>query len=184
MTVVGLAGPSAAGKSTLMLNMQQLVPVTHISCDDYYLPKEFCPTFNLAGLPWPEDVPPAFAERGNADLNVPGSIDWAGVLEAIDAAEATSASTVVVDGLLLLGDHEGAQSALARCNHLAVMWADGSDERAMRELWHRKYTRAHLGKRPYKERGVSEAEYAVYWAHYVWPSWVTIDFASTTSAGS
>ena len=49
MVVVGLSGPSAAGKSTLLRELQQTVSVQVISCDDFYLPKDECPRFDLAG---------------------------------------------------------------------------------------------------------------------------------------
>lgn len=43
-----------------------------------------CPTFDLEGLPWPDNsVPDAFKARGNADVNVPGAVHWMGVLQKV-----------------------------------------------------------------------------------------------------
>lgn len=197
MVIIGLSGCTGAGKSTLCNALAQQTPLTVVSCDDHFLPKEQCPFFDLRALPWENAnkngvVPSAFESRGNADTNVPGSINWDGVLSDIDkvvtssadstaAAESNSGTstsstcttTIIVDGLLLFGDHPGAQEVLERCDHCAVMWAGGEDEDAKAALRARKYTRRHLGKSSYQERGVSEAEYSVYFDHYVWPSWVT-----------
>ena len=41
------------------------------------------------------------------------------------------------------------------------------------ELCRRKWSRPHLGKPSYEQRGVSLAAYRVYWDGYVWPSWKT-----------
>jgi hypothetical protein len=54
-----------------------------------------------------------------------------------------------------------------------ILSADADDEGAQRTLWQRKYRRSHLGKKSYLERGVSEAQYKVYWDSYVQPSWVS-----------
>ena len=42
----------------------------------------------------------------------------------------------------------------------------------METLWRRKFKRSHLGKASYESRGVTPAEYAVYWDSYVWPRWM------------
>lgn len=178
MVIIGLSGCTGAGKSTLCEGLARHTPLRVVSCDDFFLPKEDCPRFDLMGLPWENGVvPAAFAKRGDADTNVPASVDWEGVLSAVDEAVASApgdvsaSSTIIVDGLLLFGDHPGAQKVLARCDHCAVMWTDGDDAKAI--LRTRKYTRSHLGKPSYQQRGVSEAEYSVYFDHYVWPSWLT-----------
>ena len=183
--VVALSGPSAAGKSTLVEALQAACAVTVVTCDDYYLSKDDCPRFDLKGLPWPGGaVPPAFAERGNADMNVPDSVDWAGVHAAVCAAKSSVQSgTILVDGLLLFGDHPGARQALGECDHVATLWADGEDARAMEALWRRKHSRSHLGKRSYRERGVAEEAFRVYWDAYVWPAWVAHG-ASRVPAGA
>lgn len=172
LQIIGLAGPSAAGKTTLAADIATCANgVETISVDDFYRPPHECPRFGLAGLPWPESgMPAAFRDRGDADLNSPDAIRWEGVLDAIDAG-AIDAESIIVEGLLLFADHPGAQEVLCRCDHLAVLWADGDDDQAMRALQQRKRTRAHLGKPSYAARGVSEAAYAIYWQHHVWPRW-------------
>lgn len=172
LKIIGLAGPSAAGKTTLAADIATCAKgVETISVDEFYRPPHECPRFGLAALPWPEGgkMPAAFRDRGNADLNSPASIHWEGVIDAIDAT--TSAEAIIVEGLLLFADHPGAQEVLCRCDHLAVLWAEGDDAQAMRALQQRKRTRAHLGKPSYAARGVSEAAYAIYWQHHVWPRW-------------
>ena len=177
MVIVGLSGSTAAGKSSLCLALSQLMPVTVIPCDDFYLPKEQCPRFDLEGLPWANGIVPlAFRNRGNADTNVPAAVDWERVLTAVTEANAASASsgeesTILVDGLLLFGDHPGAQHVLKQCDHCAVLWAEGESAKAA--LRSRKYTRGHLGKASYQQRGVTETEYQVYFDHYVWNRWET-----------
>ena len=104
-----LVGRNGSGKSTLLSGLKKLAAVTVISCDDFYLPKDQCPRFSVAALPWPSGaVPAAFAERGDADMNVPGSVNWSGVLDAVSSAQSSEASNIVLDGLLLFGDHPGA----------------------------------------------------------------------------
>jgi hypothetical protein len=56
---------------------------------------------------------------------------------------------------------------------VAVLWADADNAKAQTMLWQRKYARSHLGKRSYKDKGVTEADYGAYFASYVWPSWLT-----------
>ena len=173
MVVVGLCGCTASGKSTLMHKLQQVVAVTLISCDDFYLPRNRCPRFDLRRLPWPGGVtPPAFVKRGDADLNVPSAVDWSSVIDTMETAKrevTLDQAAVVVDGLLLFGNHPGAQHALSLCDYAAVLWADSTAES---ELCRRKYSRSHLGKPSYQERGVHAEDYAVYWKNYVWPAWI------------
>ncbi|EOD15767.1 hypothetical protein EMIHUDRAFT_119278 [Emiliania huxleyi CCMP1516] len=169
MVVVALGGCTAAGKSTLVLELQRAAAVRVVSCDDFFLPRERCPRFDLQALPWPgEEVPGAFLLRGDADWNVPAAIDWSGVADAVVSAK-QAAQSVVVDGMFVLADHPGARTVLQMCDHAAVLWAD---EHAATELCSRKYTRKHLGRSSYEERGVSAEEYRVYWENYVWPAWL------------
>ena len=134
--VIGLVGCSAAGKSTLVDALEKATPgcsISVVTCDDYYRKLDLCPTFDLEGLPWPNgSVPEAFKARGNADLNVPGAVNWMGALRRIHdlqleseeaAAEVTRKAldrktrppsvvprVILVEGLLLLGDDETAAS--------------------------------------------------------------------------
>jgi hypothetical protein len=178
MRTVALVGPTAAGKSTICEKLADIAAVVIISCDDYYKPRHLCPTFQLESLPWPKGtVPPAFSERGNADLNAPGAIDWERLCGAVQerrqaaAGLGENAPTVLVEGHLLLAADPGAAAARALCSHTALVDVDGADHAAMETLWRRKYERSHWGKRSYRERGVTEGEYEVYWTHYVWPAW-------------
>lgn len=175
---VALIGPTAAGKSTICEKLAEVAAVTIISCDDYYKPRDLCPTFELESLPWARGtVPAAFSERGNADLNVPGAIDWERLCGAVQERHQAAtqlggdAPTLLVEGHLLLGAHPGAAAARALCSHTALVDVEGSNRAAMETLWRRKWSRSHWGKRSYRERGVTESEYELYWTHYVWPAW-------------
>ena len=66
----------------------------------------------------------------------------------------------------------GAEGVRDRCAQL-VLLDDGYDDPAKQEiLWRRKWTRSgHLGKKSYKERGVTADEYAAYWGDYVSAAW-------------
>ena len=171
--VLGLVGCSASGKSTLCA---ELSAAAVVAADDFYLPRDACPRFDLAAdIRWPAGVPDAFQERGNADLNHPDSVDWAACADAVDAAvdkvvDAGGAGVVVVEGLLLLG--AGAERVRDRCAQL-VLLDDGYDDPAKQKvLWRRKWTRSgHLGKKSYEERGVTAEEYAAYWGDYVSAAW-------------
>ena len=170
---LGLVGCSASGKSTLCA---ELPAAAVIAADDFYLPRDACPRFDLAAdIRWPGGVPDAFQARGNADLNHPDSVDWAACAEAVDAAvekivDAGGGGVVIVEGLLLLG--AGAERVRDRCAQL-VLLDDGYDDPAKQEvLWRRKWTRTgHLGKDSYKARGVTAEEYAAYWGDYVSAAW-------------
>lgn len=152
-----------------------------VNCDDYYLPLELCPRFDLSGeIAWPGGaVPEAFAARGNADLNDPAAVDWTGVASAVDRAVLAAAAAdaadgrrtlVVLEGLLLLG--AGAEAARRRVQRWILLDAPPNDAAAQAELWRRKYTRSgHLGKKSYQERGVSADAYAAYWNDYVARRW-------------
>ena len=178
-TVVGLCGCSAVGKSTLVANVQQFAKSTaYICCDDYYLPKSDCPTFELSQLPWPSgSTPSIFSERGNHDLNSPAALDWRRLCDDIGSLKSSSDSgatdAILVDGLLLFSSHQGARELLSLCDHTAVIWVDEEDEPTITEIFNRKFRRSnHLGKPSYSERGVTVEEYTAYFYGYVWPRWV------------
>ncbi|KAL3928826.1 MAG: hypothetical protein SGPRY_002226, partial [Prymnesium sp.] len=143
--------------------------------DDFYLPSSQCPKVGLSSLPWPRGhIPDAFARRGCHDTNAPASLDWPLVLSTLHArvaaAEEARAPAVLVEGLLLFADHPGAAAVRDVCQRHVLLTA--LDSSAQQVLCHRKWSRAHLGKRSYREQGVCEEEYRVYWDHYVWPSWI------------
>ena len=107
VTVVGLAGCSASGKTTVVEQLKAAAKVVigddlviHVvSCDEYYKKLESCPSFDLNSIPWPGGkIPDAFEERGNADLNSPGAVGWLKVLQHVyrlqlEAEEAFAAAT-------------------------------------------------------------------------------------------
>ena len=107
-------------------------------------------------------------------MNVPAAFDWPAVLADVRSTTAVAADagepSVLVEGLSLFADHPGAAAVRGLCQRHAMLCAD--DAAAYRELRRRKWGRSHFGKPSYQERGVSEAEYGVYWEHYVWPAWV------------
>ncbi len=177
VSVVGLAGPSAAGKSSLCSALAERARVRVVSIDDCFLPAEQCPAFDMAALPWPTgQVPAAIAARGGADTNAPESIDWDAVHARLSAALACSRESgelVLLDGFLLLSEHAGAARARGMCDRLVCLrLPDGSGEAERRALCRRKYARARPGKLSYEQRGVTEEEYAVYYDGFVWPRWV------------
>ena len=135
-----------------------------VAADDFYLPKEQCPCFDLNALPWMGDTPPvAFVKRGAADMNVPGSLDWnalhTATLKAIDKAS-RSGEAVIVEGHLLLGEHSGATSLRELINWWVLLTTDDDGEQ---ELCRRKWSRKHGSKNSYLERGVTLDEYR--WLH-------------------
>ena len=144
--VLGLVGCSSSGKSTLCDALQRecllrQIDLRVVVCDAHFKPKADCPTFDIDALPWPAATPAAFRARGNADLNVPSSVDWRGVLAELSQA-ASSNSHVVVEGCHLLGDHPDAQAVRDLCDNFVLLETDDTKAEV---LMHRKYTRAHLG---------------------------------------
>mmetsp|Transcript_43878 Transcript_43878/g.94504 ORF Transcript_43878/g.94504 Transcript_43878/m.94504 type:complete len:225 (-) Transcript_43878:31-705(-) len=179
--VLGMVGCTAAGKSTICHSLQSKLNHCLMVCtDDHYLPLDSCPRFDLDALPWPSGIPEAFKKRGNADLNHPKSVHWAkvhhDVQAAIRTAELRGDSVVILEGLLLCADDDGARSAAALCDGWVLLAPGESSKENQEVLWRRKYTRSHLGNQSYKDRGVTEAEYQTYWDSYVWPRWLEHGF--------
>lgn len=170
---VALTGCSSTGKTTLALHLKRLLPaLIVVHADDYFLPPARCPRVDLAALPWPSGkVPQAFAARGNADYNVPGSLNWEALHSDVMCAHGSGPGPVLVEGQLLLSSHSSAERLRGLIDHTVVL-APADDAEAMEKLWQRKWRRAHLGKPSYKLRGVSADAYAVYWHHYVWQRWL------------
>lgn len=118
-------------------------------------------------------------------MNHPDSVSWMGVLASIHKyqlqIEEKLANTtprtlpkkaiIVVEGLLLLGDCEGADMVRTEIDKYVVLDTE-SEEHTQDELCTRKFTRSHLGKISYEKRGVSKKEYRCYWDHYVEPKWI------------
>eukprot|EP00614_Pseudopedinella_elastica_P013347 CAMPEP_0172588330 /NCGR_PEP_ID=MMETSP1068-20121228/7242_1 /TAXON_ID=35684 /ORGANISM="Pseudopedinella elastica, Strain CCMP716" /LENGTH=386 /DNA_ID=CAMNT_0013383619 /DNA_START=576 /DNA_END=1736 /DNA_ORIENTATION=- len=86
---------------------------------------------------------------------------------------------VVVEGHLLLAGSEGAAAVRGESDHLVVLdddaaaFAEGlsTGREGVAPLWERKWARSRKGKPSYKDRGVTRAEYACYWEHYVEARW-------------
>jgi uridine kinase len=187
--VVCLSGCTAAGKTTLASALQQRWPqhVAIVNADRHHLPPSRCSKLDLHALPWPSGIVPApFVARGNADFNVPSSIDWHALerdvamtvvagADAGDSADAAQDRTpprlIVVEGHLLFSAHPGAGRVRAMCDHHVVLDADGDDLIAMEALWRRKWQRSHLGKPSYESLGVTAVEYSCWWSSYCWPRW-------------
>jgi uridine kinase len=176
--IIGIVGCSASGKSTLVSALRRAAPYirsapTVVTCDDSYKAKASCPVVDLDALPWPRDggrTPDAFAKRGSADMNHPDAIEWSRVEAEIQRADVSA--DVVVEGLLLCADHEGAAAVRRLCDLFVVIAVAPEDTSAQEAMWRRKWRREHLGKRSYRERGVLADEYRCYWEHYVWPRWM------------
>ena len=191
---VAAAAAAAAAVATAARLGRRYTRLKVVTCDDHYLPLERCPRFGLASeIRWPGGaVPEAFAARGDADLNHPASVDWGGVARAIDAAvdEAAAADAadggttlVVLEGLLLLG--EGAEAARRRVARWVVLDDKPDDAAAQEALWRRKWQRSgHLGKKSYRERGVSAEAYAAYWRDYVAARWHEHGLARVAALGA
>ena len=85
----------------------------------------------------------------------------------------------MVEGLLLFCDDAVARQVRRECDRLVFLGNGGDDsEEAQRRLWLRKYRRKGASgsastnrKLSYEERGVTQAQYKVYWDHYIEPSW-------------
>jgi hypothetical protein len=139
----------------------------------------------MDGLPWPsKKVPDAFKARGNADLNHPDSVNWLSVLTSVHKYQLQIEekllnttpktpprnSVIIVEGLLLLADHEGADMLRTEIDKYVVIGSK-SDKQSQDKLCRRKFTRSHLGKISYQQKGVSLEDYQCYWNSYVTPSW-------------
>ena len=172
--VVAFGGVTGAGKTTLSLSLQRLCgTIAVVHADSHRLAAQDCPQFDIAdGIPWPKRrIPKAFSARGTADRNVPSSLDWQALHDEV-AATAKRGVPVIVEGHLLYSSHPGAARVLSLCDEFVVLAADAEDDEVMKTLWRRKWQRAHLGKRSYRELGVGADEYKAYWTSYVWPRWL------------
>ena len=80
---------------------------------------------------------------------------------------------------MLFCDDAVARQVRRECDRLVFLGNGGDDsEEAQRRLWLRKYRRKGASgsastnrKLSYEERGVTQAQYKVYWDHYIEPSW-------------
>ncbi len=119
----------------------------------------------ITALPWPIGVCPAAFANKTHDTNTPESIDPVAFRAAVDTAVAQASaqpgSMVLIESFHLL-HFPAIVSQLDGVVRLDV------DCAAQHILMERKYTRDHLGQPSYAKRGVSLAEYQVYWDACVW----------------
>ena len=95
------------------------------------------------------------------DTNVPAAIDWpaatAHVRQRLAEAAAARCPLVLVEGFLLFA----CAPIVALLDH-AVYLSLPADAAGREEIMMRKYTRAHLGKKSYQERGITVDQYRRY----------------------
>ena len=95
------------------------------------------------------------------DTNVPAAIDWtaatAHVRQRLAEAAAARCPLVLVEGFLLFA----CPQIVALLDH-AVYLSLPADAAGREEIMMRKYTRAHLGKKSYQERGITVDQYRRY----------------------
>ena len=95
------------------------------------------------------------------DTNVPAAIDWpaatAHVRQRLAEAAAARCPLVLVEGFLLFA----CAPIVALLDH-AVYLSLPADAAGREEIMMRKYTRAHLGKKSYQERGITVDAYRRY----------------------
>jgi len=96
--IIGIAGGSASGKSTIAGKLKErLAPLTVevVNQDRFFWPTEQLPrvTNEASGRTWP-------------DYNQPGSVDFAGLRQAMREAREGSAEVVILEGILALHDPE------------------------------------------------------------------------------
>jgi len=167
-TVIGVVGCTGTGKSTLcdalekqLKERERVVCVIHT--DDYFREEEGCPTLDLESLNWAGGTVPDALSSKTRDTNCPEAVEWDGVRAAVSQAAATAGQGVVlVEGFLVLCD-----GPVREMLDAVVMLEFKGGRDAEEEVIRRKWTRRHLGKLSYEERGVSFADYCVYWDGYV-----------------
>lgn len=162
--VVGLAGCTASGKSTLceaiVARQGGAHEVAVVTLDEFWAKKEDIPLLPKEWLA----AHPTMAKLKIHDTNVPAAIDWvaaeARVREVIATATVAGTPMVIIEGFLLFS-----QPALVALLDKAVYLTVADSDK--QTLMMRKFTRDHLGKKSYQARGVSMQEYAVYFEECV-----------------
>ncbi|EKX31179.1 hypothetical protein GUITHDRAFT_122616 [Guillardia theta CCMP2712] len=162
--IVGVVGCTGTGKSCLSEELAKLLGAEVVEGDKCFLPAHQCPRLDLTHL-WPDEgVPQALASK-REDTNHPDALDWSKLEKEISAgrraAEEQQRQAVIVDSFLL-------QCRDIVRRHLTdIVYLDDSNM-LPGELARRKWERSHLGKRSYKEKGVSFEEYKLYFNEYVY----------------
>ena len=166
LVVVGVAGCSGTGKTTLCAKISEFLKCEVISGDDYLLPQDQCPPLDLTVLPWPDGETPAAFSPKRHDTNCPGCIDWPAFENAVRQAIDEKSQSVVRSQLLLIESFLllHSQFIVSKLNYLIRI---NVSEANWPDIIRRKWGRRHLGKASYQERGVTFEEYSVYWSHYV-----------------
>lgn len=120
--VVGIAGGTASGKSTLAAalksRLESRVRVTVISMDSFYKPEAELPLVTVPG------------GRTYRDYNCPEAFDWEALYATVERACSDDAgSIVVIEGLLVLWD-----DALRKCCDITVFADCPADVRVVRRI--------------------------------------------------
>ena len=158
--VVGLAGCTASGKSTLcdaIVQRQAPGSVAIVTLDDFWLEENRLPML-------PEDWlvrNPSMARLKKHDTNVPESVNWPAAEEhirnAIASANSAGTRIVLIEGFLLFSQPQ----LIAMLDRAIYLTVDDSEKHV---LMMRKYRRTgHFGKPSYESRGISVEEYTRYW---------------------
>lgn len=158
--VVGLAGCTASGKSTLcdaIVQRQAPGDVAIVTLDDFWLEENRLPRL-------PDDWlarNASMARLKQHDTNVPESVDWAAAEEhirnAIIVAKSAGTRIVVIEGFLLFSQPH----LIALLDRAIYLTVDDSEQHV---LMMRKYRRSgHFGKPSYESRGITVEEYTRYW---------------------
>ena len=159
--VVGLAGCTASGKSTLcdaiVARQGGVGAVGVVTLDDFWLPLDRMPSLPAAWL----RANPTMAKLKAHDTNIPAAMDWVAaerhVVEAIEAATTSGEpGMLLVEGFLLFSQPQ----LLAQMDRLVYLTVNDAEKEI---LMMRKFERAHLGKPSYEDRGVTVEEYRRYW---------------------
>ena len=162
--VVGLAGCTASGKSTLcdaiVARQGSSAAVGVVTLDEFWLPLDRVPKLPMAWL----RANTTMAKLKAHDTNIPAAMDWeaaeARVVAAIQAATEAATDVLFVEGFLLFSQPQ----LLARLDRLVYLTVDDAEGEV---LMMRKWGRAHLGKPSYEDRGVTVEEYRRYWEECV-----------------
>eukprot|EP00960_Hanusia_phi_P033032 750205-Hanusia_phi.AAC.3 len=166
--VVGVMGCTGTGKSCVSAELASLLEADVVEGDKCFLPPHECPWLDLTHI-WPkEQIPEALASK-KADTNHPDALDWVKFDEMIasarEVAEVQRRKAVIIDSFLL-------QCREVVRRHITdVVFLDDSNMHPG-ELARRKWERGHLGKKSYKERGVSFEDYRLYFEEYVYKRYV------------
>ena len=158
--VVGLAGYTASGKSTLcnaIVQRQGRDAVAVVTLDDFWMEESHLPRL-------PDDwlaKNPNMARLKQHDTNIPESVNWAAaeahIREVITCAISSRTGLIIIEGFLLFSQPQ----LIALLDRTVYLTVDDAEKEI---LMMRKYRRSgHLGKLSYESRGITVEEYTRYW---------------------